>query len=133
MLGNLQPLGIEECGQTLQLLPVFATDRAEVETRRREKIGHGHEVIVGLVRIDAADANRAEGRRIEWRARPLPVLALEHVKAVAHIIQLVEEQVMLGVARARQALALGGGKEHLELPFALQEVFQRGGQQRAAG
>ena len=132
MLGDLQPLGIEEGGQGLQLLPVFASDRAEVEARRRQKVRHGHEIVVRLIRVHAADADRAEGRRLKGRARPLARLCVRARKAgSAHYPARSGAGSAWFRCLPARLLRSVGVKSASSCRLALKILLQGGGQQRA--
>ena len=132
VLGDLQALGVEEGGQALQLLPVFASDRAEAEAGRREEVRHGHEVVVRLVRVHAADADRAEGRRLKGRACPLARLCARARRAGSARCPAHSGAGSVG-SRCSPARLLRsvGVKSASHLPFALKIRPPGGGQQRA--
>ena len=81
--------------------------------------------------IDAANAHRTESWSRQLLALPLPVSALEGVNFAAHIVQLVENQEILRLARARQRFALARFKKDGEFALAAQIGFEFSGEQRA--
>ena len=119
VLGDLQTRGLEERRQTLELLSPRARQRAQIKARRREEIRDRHEVVVRFVRVYAAKADGAEGRRVQRCPRPLAVLVLQRIETVLHVVQFVDDQVVLGGAGSGQALAGSRQEQDFELPLAL--------------
>ena len=123
-------LGVEEGRQLLEDLRRLA-DLAHQQRGRGQVVGDGHEVLVRLVGIHRADADGAElGRAHQRLALPAVLARGQHVDAVLDVFQDVDEEVVLGGARAGQRAVFGRGEHDLEVAAALHEVVEVDRQQR---
>src|SRR3546814_18554431 len=118
MLADRQTTGIEECRQLLECA-WRAADAAPGQAGRGEEVGAGQEILVALIGIDRAEAQRAKARRAQQRlALPAVLAGGQDHDAILHVLKHVAEEVILERTKARQS-GVGIGSEHpIEFPLA---------------
>src|SRR3546814_1013684 len=90
MLADRQTTGIEECRQLLECA-WRAADAAPGQAGRGEEVGAGQEILVALIGIDRAEAQRAKARRAQQRlALPAVLAGGQDHDAILHVLRSEE-------------------------------------------